>query len=258
MIRRDFPFLLLLCALGCFSSTVPLRRYYVLQAATSARRFVTPPISGLVRVRALDAESAYDKFQIVVRSSPYELAYREGHVWAVKPNRMISDQIAAQLTERHLFSAVSRELGERRPDYILAGDLHAIEIYDSRDMWFAHLSLSLNLTDFATGEARWHYSFDQRKAISSKTFSHAVRTMSELLSQAIDGVAGTLGEPHLSAPDGAPASLSIEAPKKQKPISPQKPRKAALPASDAPQPLFVPVPGRAPSPGRSHGHDVTN
>src|SRR5688572_19408650 len=40
-------------------------------------------------------------------------------------------------------------------DYVLGGELRAIEIYDSDDSWFAHLSLSLRLTHFSTGETLW-------------------------------------------------------------------------------------------------------
>lgn len=180
-----------LVAVGCFGGAMQERSYYVLHGvpldSTASRE-----IPGLVRVRDLDAASVYEKFQIVVRRSPYELRYSNSDVWAVKPNRMISDVLARTLSDARVFTAVSRELGELRPDYILSGDLHAIEVYDSGDIWYAHLSLSLSLSRFDTGQTLLTYDFDQRKPVPSRTFSQAARALSELLSSAVDGFIGKL------------------------------------------------------------------
>ncbi|MEO1172844.1 MAG: ABC-type transport auxiliary lipoprotein family protein, partial [Myxococcota bacterium] len=134
--------LLLVLATGCFGASRQERRYFVLHMGPTGTG-LGAIIPGLVRVRNLDSESTYDKFQIVVRRNPYELNYRETDVWAVKPNRMVSDSLARRLQEYGLFSGVTRELGEQRPDYSLGGDLHAIELYDSGDRLYAHLSMTL-------------------------------------------------------------------------------------------------------------------
>lgn len=169
---------------GCLSARVNQRSYYVL-GAEPIEPFHTPLFTGLVRVRDMDSDSIYDKFQIVVRKSPYELNYSEQNVWAVKPNRMVSDIIALTLDKTNTFAAVTRELGDVRPDYVLAGDLHSIEIYDSGDVWFAHLSISLRLTRFNTGETLFTHSYEARKRVQKERFSHAVRGASELLAAAL-------------------------------------------------------------------------
>ena len=179
-----------LCALACaacFGKSTPQRSYYVLQGVTTSLRD-TQPIVGSLRVRNLDAASIYEKFQIVVRRNPYELKYSEDNVWAVKPNRMVSDVIARALADAHVFTGVTRELGELRPDYILSGNLHAIEAYDSGNVWYAHLSLSLTLTRYGTGESLYTYSFDERKPVPGRTFAQSARAISELLSTALDGL----------------------------------------------------------------------
>lgn len=175
--------LLLVLLVGCFGARRTERRYYVLHLAPP-RADSNTRIQGLLRVRDLDAESTYDKFQIVVRKNPYELSYRDGDVWAVKPNRMISDLLARRLQAYGLFSDVNRELGAERPDYRLGGDLHAVELYDSGDKLYAHLAISLSLANFRTGDVMWSYSFDERRDVPSLKFSHAVRTLSELLDEA--------------------------------------------------------------------------
>lgn len=173
--------------LSCFGTVTPQRSYFVMHGLT-ANRSAQGPIDGLVRVRTLDADTIYEKFQIVVRRNPYELQYSDTNVWAVKPNRMVSDMIARSLAEGEAFKTVARELGELRPDYILGGDLHAIEIYDSGDIWFAHLSLTITMSRYSNGEALFTYTFDERRPIPEQTFAQGARALSELLSTAMDEV----------------------------------------------------------------------
>lgn len=163
----------------------PVRHYYTLHLEP-LQELNTRHVKGLVRVRDLDAESAYDRFQIVLRRSPFELVYRHRDVWAVKPNRMISDIIARGLMSQNVFSAVTRELSERRPQYLLSGELHAIEVYDSGNTWFAHLDLSLQISHFASGQILWTFNFDDRKEVPSQEFPICVRALSELVSDAIE------------------------------------------------------------------------
>ena len=74
------------------------------------------------------------------------------------------------------------ELIETRPKYTIAGQLHAIEVYDSEDLWFAHLEITLYLTRFTDGERLWSMDFDQRKQIEAGDYGHAARALSELFS----------------------------------------------------------------------------
>lgn len=185
-LRALFVALGLLGAAGCFGTVNdPVRHYYTLHLEP-LHRLPSRHVPGLVRVRDLDSEAAYDRFQMVMRRSPFELSYRQKEVWAVKPQRMISDLIARGLMDQGLFSGVTRELGERRPNYLLSGELHAIEVYDSKDTWFAHLAMSWQITDFEAGKTLWTYNYDDRKQIPPGDFSHAVRAISELLTRAIE------------------------------------------------------------------------
>ncbi len=182
---------LLLLATGCFASGKNEKSFFVLHGKTNLD-YSDRPIEGLVRVRTLHADAVYEKFQIAVRRNPYELRYDDRHIWVVKPKRMISDFIAKSLKESKRFSGVTRELGETRPDYNLSGNLHAIEIYDSGDLWFAHLAFTLQLTRFKTGEALYFMTFDERRQLSERSFSLAARAMSELLSSAVEKMLGDL------------------------------------------------------------------
>lgn len=174
----------LILAGGCFGSRAVQRSFYVLHAdkATGPSQ---SKLRGLVRVRDLDAESVYEKFQIVIRSSPWQLRYSGTNLWAVRPNVMIGDILQTTLQDAAVFGAVTRELTEARPDFTLGGDLSALEVYDSEDIWFAHLAMSLRLTRFSDGKQLWRWEFDRRKKVGSTEMAHAVRAMSELLEVAL-------------------------------------------------------------------------
>lgn len=178
-------------ACGLFGRAQQPRNFFVL-AVDPLEKTTGRILPGLVRVASMDTASTYDKFQIVVRESPYQLQYSDLNVWAVKPGRMVSDAMASALRDAGSFDAVTRELGERRPDYTMAGDLLAIEVYNSGDAWFAHLAISMAFTRFSDGQVLWTYNFDRRKQVPSQDFAAAIRGMSELLSAATQEAIGQL------------------------------------------------------------------
>lgn len=169
---------------GCFGSRAVQRSFYVLHAQKEPGP-VDKKLRGMVRVRDLDAESVYEKFQIVIRNSPWELRYSGTNLWAVRPNVMIADILQSTLQDASVFHAVTRELTEARPDFTLGGDLQALEVYDSDDRWYAHLAINLRLTRFRDGKQLWRFDFDERKLVGSTEMPHAVRAMSELLQVAM-------------------------------------------------------------------------
>lgn len=206
--RRLFIALALVGAAGCLSARTTPRSYYVLHGETREPVADDALLKGLVRVRTLDTDAVYEKFQIVVRQSPYQLRYSETNVWAVKPDELMADLVAQAMDTSRVFSAVTRELADNRPDFTLSGKLHAIEVYDSEDVWFAHLRVSMYLTRFRDGERIWSMDFDERKRIVTGDFGHAARAISELLqtmlTQAIGELAGlkeAVGAPVEVVPD---------------------------------------------------------
>lgn len=233
--------LVVLHGLSCFGTVSdPVRHYYTLHLEP-LHQVPSPHINGLLRVRDLDSDAAYDRFQIVMRRSPFELSYRQSDVWAVKPNRMVSDLLARGLADQNVFAAVTRELSERRPDYLLSGELHAIEVYDSDDMWFAHIAMSLQITHFESGKILWTFNYDDRKNVTSGNFSHVVRALSELLSTSLEKALTSME--HMRSPDDVAPEELQEAPFTTKPDekAPGAPvKETPLPMPGADVPLIIP------------------
>ena len=218
-------FLALFLGIGtaCLSARVQPKRFYVLHGEPRDPMATFPLIRGLVRVRNLDTDRVYEKFQIVVRRSPYELGYSAENVWAVKPNEAVSDLIAAALESSATFSAVTRQLLDTRPQFVVSGTLHAVEVYDSEDLWFAHLGMSLHLSRFQDGERIWSFDFDQRKEVSRGDFGHAVRALSELLEGAMSRAIGELAALNIArSPRRGPASRPAPRPRPE-PEEPDRP-----------------------------------
>ena len=169
---------------GCFGARSYQRNFFVLHAEHEPTP-LRARVRGLIRVRDMDAESVYEKFQIVVRQSPFQLRYSGLNLWAVRPNVMVSDIIGRTLQDSSVFTGVTRELSEARPDFTLAGELVALEVYDSDEIWYAHLAMTLRVNRFDDGQQLWRFDFDERKQVGTTEMPHAVRAMSELLNLAM-------------------------------------------------------------------------
>ena len=223
---------------GCFlTARTDVRTYYVLHPDGVPTRAPQGPIQGLVQVRNLDAAAVYEKFQIVVRQSPYQLRYSDVSVWAVKPSDMVSDQMAKALLETNSFAGVTRELFEARPEFFIGGELEALEIYDSDDLWYAHLAITIYLSRFDDGRRIWSMRFDERRPVTARTFSHGVRVLSELVGLAAGQMVAEVGELDLAR---------TTATEPHDPVLPNKPR--PLPRRRDQEPVFVPEGDRATEP----------
>jgi ABC-type uncharacterized transport system auxiliary subunit len=135
-----------------------------------------------IRLRDFSIEEAYNRPQIVYRQSPFELQYYAFRLWAVKPERMITDLVYKHLLTRNLVSNVIRRFDEgQKPDYELSGVVEAIEEYDSEELWFAHLAVRLNLVRIADGQSVYMRRFDIRKRVYKHTPENVIRELSALM-----------------------------------------------------------------------------
>jgi ABC-type uncharacterized transport system auxiliary subunit len=179
-----------LCSLGALLAliascgTIPVKQYYVLNYMPSALtgRLNASPYPFSLRLKEFSIEDAYNRPQIVYRQSPFELRYYFYKIWAVKPNRMITDLVQKHLTAINFVSHVIRRFDEGiKPDYELSGNVEAIEEYDSDQLWFAHLAIRLTLTRMSDGRVLYSRGFDNRKRVYQYTPDNVVREMSSLL-----------------------------------------------------------------------------
>jgi ABC-type uncharacterized transport system auxiliary subunit len=178
--------LLLMCGLGCATlfGKVTVKQYFVLNYVPSSPddAAARAPHPFTIRVRDFDVEEAYAREQIVYRQNPYELLYYGTKLWAVRPNRMVSDLVRKQIVSSGLVSHVVRRYDEGLdPDFELSGLIEAIEEYDSDQLWFAHLAIRLTLTRTSDGRVMYSRQFDNRKKVFKNSLEAVVQELSSIL-----------------------------------------------------------------------------
>ncbi|HMD69584.1 MAG TPA: ABC-type transport auxiliary lipoprotein family protein, partial [Chitinivibrionales bacterium] len=192
MRRRRRRILLLTCAalaVAVCCGTIPIKQYYVLNYVPlrSTGRLLSNPYPFTVRLKEFSIEDAYNRSQIVYRQSPFELRYYFYKLWAVTPNKMITDLIQKHLESINLLSHIIRRYDEGlKPEYELSGVIEALEEYDSDQLWYAHLAIRLSLTRLSDGRVMYSREFDNRKRVFQYSPDNVVREMSAILEFIMD------------------------------------------------------------------------
>jgi ABC-type uncharacterized transport system auxiliary subunit len=206
--RAGWILVCVLCAL-CACGTIPTKQYYVLNyvPVQPPDRLHAAPYPFTVRIKELDIEDAYSRPSIVYRQSPFELRYYFYRLWAVKPNRMITDLIYNHLTTINLVSHVVRRYDEGlKPDFELAGTIEAIEEYDSDQLWFAHISIQFTLTRASDGAVVFSRIYDNRKRVFNYSPDNVVKEMSSvvefIMDQAVHDLDAAFSKENTSAAAG--------------------------------------------------------
>jgi ABC-type uncharacterized transport system, auxiliary component len=173
---------------GCWfsCSSVPQNRYFAVAYTVLPSEDKGAPLPIAVRLRQLEISPAYDQERLVYRYSPYEFMYYDYMLWAVKPQKMLTDLISRHLEQEKLFETIARELGDRRPDYELSGTVDAIEELDAGAEWSAHLAYTLHLTRFGDQRVVWSRSADLKKRVYNKAPVYVVKALSELVEEELN------------------------------------------------------------------------
>ena len=184
--KRPFPRLWAAAALtllsGCFWGKVPETKYYVLDYVPTppAERLQKGPYPFVLRMRDCNIAEAYRRSQIVYRQSAYQMQFYGLHLWAVDPDRMITDLAVKHLKAARLFENVTRMVENYVPDYYLSCDVQAVEEFDSKDQVYAHMAVEYSLEDAKTNQIAWKKLYDLRKSVAQQEPVYVVRELSVL------------------------------------------------------------------------------
>jgi len=177
---------LILLIIGCAGPKET--RYYLLEyvPTISAERLQQGPWPWRVRIKELTIAEAYRRNEIVYRQSPHEMRFYNYELWAVKPEYLVTDMLYRHLRDAKLFRELTRSIETEEADYVLKGEINALEEYDNEDLWFAHLALSLYLEDSRTNKIVWMRNWDYRKKVLQQEPVFVVRELSELLEKTVN------------------------------------------------------------------------
>lgn len=177
--------LLVLPALeGCFWPGRDLEtHYYMLEYRPTPprERVEKGPYPYVVRIRDFTISEAYRRSNIVYRQSAHQMGFYNYHLWSVDPDRMVYDMAVRHLREARLFQNIMRTVENFVPDFHLSAEVQAVEEYDARDQWFAHLAVEYKLENARTSEVVFQKVYDLRKPVAQMEPVFVVRELSSLL-----------------------------------------------------------------------------
>jgi ABC-type uncharacterized transport system auxiliary subunit len=212
-LRRVIFLALLALPLGCFKEAV--RHYYTLTFPPGPSRFASP-FPYTVRVKDFAINATYEGDQLVYREDVNEVAYEKERRWTERPQRMVADMARKYLRQSGIVEQVIEKLGEKPPDFMLEGDIDAIEELDSGQDTYAHLAVSLRLVRFDTDLVVWRHSFEERRKVPGEKARAVVRALSEILEQELNKSVDELGkyfaEEQAKKQGGLPAPPKAEPP----------------------------------------------
>ncbi|MBI5549365.1 MAG: membrane integrity-associated transporter subunit PqiC, partial [Deltaproteobacteria bacterium] len=201
------------------------RHYYSLTFPPGSASF-TAPFPYTVRVKDFGISATYNGDQLVYREDVHEIEYAKERRWTERPPRMVADLVRKYLRQSGLVAQVIDKYGERPPDFVLEGDIDAIEELISGEEGFAHLAVSLRLVRFESDTVVWRRSFDERRKVPSGKARATVRALSEILEEQLSRSVDELGR-YLDEAARAPAS---PAPPSSAPKADAAPRPEPVPA----------------------------
>lgn len=161
---------------ACF--TTDKKHYY--QIYYNPASGTNEPFKATVRVKTFDIDKVYKKYNIVYRTSPYELFYYNTHLWASRPEDMMTDIMLRHLKASNLFEEIIAKL-DKEPTYTVTGTITALDQIDATDKWFARAAMTFSLTDYKTGAVLVSHSFESRKEVSADDPVLVVRALGELI-----------------------------------------------------------------------------
>ncbi len=166
---------------GCVKA--PQRVYYTLDFIMPQPIEATPRFPLTIRLKPLDISRQYNDTRIVHKKSLYEVNYYQNKRWAVKPQKMISDLLLKYMIRNNLFRDIGVQYRETEPDYEIMGEIDAIEKFDSKDVWFAHMVITFSLMSYKDNKVVWRKTYDIRKEIYRKEMVLFIRGISVLLEE---------------------------------------------------------------------------
>ncbi|MCB9497328.1 MAG: membrane integrity-associated transporter subunit PqiC [Fibrobacteria bacterium] len=172
---------------GCYAGPRDYR-YYVLDYVpeVSKARASQAPWPVTLLVRNFEMGEAYQRQELVYRTSAHEIRYRWKDRWALRPEHVVSDMVRKHLVEIRLFQAIQNQYEEDSPDWELRGRVVSLEEYQSTAGRFAHLEVRMDLLRASDNRVVWGKDFDLRREVKGEDPVLVVRALSSLLEASVD------------------------------------------------------------------------
>jgi len=164
-------------------------KYYILDYRPVLRDSTLiqkPPLPYDVQVQTMKIPRTFDRVNIVVRYSAHRLDYYRYNLWAIRPQIVVSDLIAKQISEYGIFQKCQREFLEEPPNYEIIGTIEAIEKFDNESYTAAHFAMSLYLRTYDGYENIVFHKFDREVEMPVFRMELFAKKLSDILKEETD------------------------------------------------------------------------
>jgi len=183
-----FSILLAIAGISCSTKSIH-PKYYILDYRSVLRDStitLQKPFPYKVQVQTMKIPRTFDRVNIVVRYSAHQLDYYRYNLWAIRPQITISDLIAKQISDYHIFQQCQREFLDERPDYEIIGQVDAIEKFENESYTAAHLSMKLYLRTFEGYDNILNHEFEREVEMPVFRMELLAKKFSDILKEETD------------------------------------------------------------------------
>jgi ABC-type uncharacterized transport system auxiliary subunit len=153
--------LAIIAGAGCRSQAP--RHYYTLTSTAPTVRFARPfPVK--LRVAEMEMRRTYRRDELVTRADVNELTFLRRQRWSEPPQRMISGITREHLRQSRIGVEIQDESTIDEPDFVLGGEIEAIEQLTAGDEHYARLAMTFRLRSFKDDRMVWDFRIDARRA----------------------------------------------------------------------------------------------
>lgn len=162
-----FLFLGLLALLIACAGT-PTTHFYLLESlSTGANLIPKAPGEISLAIEPVAADRPYSDDRLIFRDSVFEIQFYHYHRWVKPPEMMITDKLVAGLRASQLFKNVAQAPSLFPADFVLKGELLALEEWDEGANWFGRVRLGFVLVDWRSREIVWQQEFSRQIPVAA-------------------------------------------------------------------------------------------
>jgi ABC-type uncharacterized transport system auxiliary subunit len=187
-------FLLLVCLLaGAACGGAPRSNYYTLDITVPSAVSATRPGSQL-GVEAPRASHLLRQDRIVYFNPENQVNFYQYHRWAEPPVFLVQSLLIRQLHAAGLFDEIVPFRAQKGLDYVLRGQLLAMEEVDQGDEVLARFALELELVREKDSHVVWTGRAERQRPITQKSVPALVTLLSECAEESLAELTESLGQ----------------------------------------------------------------
>lgn len=185
----NFSLILILLFIFFSCSSAPKTHFYLIDYPVSVAKENSHPVHQVVLgVSKFRVEPLYSDTRLVYRENPYEGNYYFYHRWVTSPGKMVTDKTIEQLAASNLFKQVVSFPRHVQCDYIINGNIKALEEWDENNKWYAKVKIDFELIEKSSNKLVWKKTIEKQNPVAKKLPFEVVSGINLSVKQCIDDV----------------------------------------------------------------------